>query len=244
MELDPRPTDLHAWSPGAPGSSGRETERAVRLRRGLRVLREERDVIEVVLDIGISLDEPQPDALSSDVEVRGAVAATLDRHLARQLVERRAETRDTERDVLQRTAFARPVGIAERDLSATRVRPEQREPVGAFDDMHADVGGNEIRDGVAVRNPVGDMIELRGVHALDGTHRAPGYASSTCVRRPPAGAAPSTSASGLRSPSASPRCRAAPSCGLSAGSCLRGAPRGGPTRCRAWSSWTPSSSRR
>src|SRR3954453_12932282 len=206
MELDPRPADLDARSPRAAGSSRLETERGVLLGRRFRILREEGDVIEVVLNVGVCLDEPEPDAFAADVEIRGAVAGALDWNFAGELVERRVETRDTERDVLQRTPVARPFGVEQRDLPATRIRAEQREPVGAVDDMHADVGRDEVRDGVAVRDPVGDVIELRGVHSLDGTRRVPGYASST-RGRPRAEAPLSTSANDLRSPSASPRCR-------------------------------------
>ena len=45
---------------------------------------------------------------------------------------------DAEGDVLQRALLARAVRVEERELAPARVEADQREPVGALDDVHAE----------------------------------------------------------------------------------------------------------
>src|SRR5262249_22820674 len=73
MKLDPGTADFDARRAGPTGRSGVEAERDVLAGGFLRVAREERDVVEVVLDVGLGLDETEPDAFAADVEVDGAV---------------------------------------------------------------------------------------------------------------------------------------------------------------------------
>ena len=70
-------------------------------------------MVEVVLDLGLRLDEPQPQALV-DVEVRSAVRP-LDVDGVKSL-QRCLEIVDAKRYVLQRTPLPRPLGLKERQL--------------------------------------------------------------------------------------------------------------------------------
>jgi hypothetical protein len=107
---------------------GVEPELDVLVSRPLRIGRDQRDVVEVVLDLGRRLDESHADAVS-EVEV-----------CARAVRKRRAgglEIGDPQGDVLERAALARAFGLEERQLSVARVRPDEREPLGPIDDVHA-----------------------------------------------------------------------------------------------------------
>src|SRR5581483_317151 len=177
MELDERAPDFDARCSGRPRRDRLEAERPVRVGRRRRVAREERDMVEVVVEVGRRLDEAESYALGADVEVRLTVARPLERESVGQRRTGALELGDAQGDVLQRTALARAFGVEERQLAAPRVGSEQRELVGAVDHVHAEVPGQELRDRVAVGEPVRDVVELRRIHAADGTHPAPGYAS-------------------------------------------------------------------
>ena len=118
-------------------------------------------MVEVVLDLGLRLDEPEPQALV-DVEVRSAVRP-LDVD-AVQSLQRRLEIVDAKRYVLQRTPLPGPFGLEEGQLAASRVRADKRELVGALDDVHREPLGREVRDPLAVRDPEGDVIQSLGPH--------------------------------------------------------------------------------
>ena len=62
-------------------------------------------------------------------------------------------------DVLQRSRLARARRLEERQLSAPSVPPDQREPVGPLDHVHAELLHGEIGDHVALRDPERDVIE-------------------------------------------------------------------------------------
>src|SRR5664279_6137140 len=98
VELDPRSADLDARSAGRPGRSRREAELSVRRRRLLRIRGEEGDVVEVVLDVGRGLDEPEPHAFGQ-LEVRLAVARAIELEACRQLRQCGGEAGDAERNV-------------------------------------------------------------------------------------------------------------------------------------------------
>jgi hypothetical protein len=119
---------------------------------------------------------PEAHAFCADVEVRLSRARTLDVDPAGQLGERRVEIGDAQRNMLQRTALPWTLSREERELAPPRVRAEQRELVGLVDHVHPEVRREEVRDGLALREPVRDMVELRRVHAEDGTQRGMGYA--------------------------------------------------------------------
>ena len=161
------------------------------------------------------------------VEVGLAVAGAVDRQAVAEIPGRLVEARDSQRDVLERAGLARPLGREQRQLPAARVRADERERVGAVDDVHADALRDEVRDRVALGHPEGDVVERLGRHAGQDNDAA------TSCGRLRAEAAACSSSSGPRFPSAWPRCRAAPSCGPRSLRARSGARRGGPTRCPA-----------
>src|SRR4051812_40969662 len=115
VKLDPRAAGLDTRRARRTGRRRAEPERAVLARGLFRALREERDMVEVVLDVGLGLDEPEAHALGADVEVAIRVASALDVEAGRECAKRGVETRDAEGDVLQGAAFARAFGVEERD---------------------------------------------------------------------------------------------------------------------------------
>ena len=118
-------------------------------------------MVEVVLDLGLRLDETEPQPFE-DVEVRSTVRP-LDVDGVQSL-QRRLEVVDAKRYVLQRTPLPRPLGLEERQLAAPRVRADECELVGALDDVHREPLGREVRDPLAVRDPEGDVIQGLGPH--------------------------------------------------------------------------------
>src|SRR5207247_2283085 len=95
-----------------------------------RACREEGNVVEVVLDVRLSLDEPEPQPFEH-VEERGAVLAVdLD---PLEAAERLPQVADTQRDVLESPSLPRPFLCEERQLAAARVCADERELVGALD---------------------------------------------------------------------------------------------------------------
>ena len=163
MELDPGPAHLHARTPGRAGRRGTEPERAVLRRRRLGIGGAERDVVEVVVEVGVCLDETERDAFCQ-LEVRLALAPPLDVEAFGQLGQRALEIAHPEGDVLERTALPRRVGGEERQLPAPRVGADERERIGPVDHVHPEMRDRKARDGVAVREPVGDVIESFRVH--------------------------------------------------------------------------------
>ena len=134
-----------------------EPVRAPRLRGRLGQRREERDVVEVVVDSVSPSTSPSRSALV-EVEVDAAVLARR-RPVLGQLAERGREVVDPERDVPERAALARPLGVEERQLAAARVGADERERVRALDDVHAEVLRHEVGDAVALGHPEGDVVE-------------------------------------------------------------------------------------
>ena len=163
MELDEGAADLDTVGAGRAGIGRVEAERDVRLGRGCRVGRVERDMVEVELDLGRRLDQAQAEALG-DVEVGLAVARPLDLDVLGEVGERVLDVGDAQRHVLERAALAGPFLGEERQLAAARVGSDQGERVGAIDDVHADAAGDEVRDAVAVRDPEGDVVEGLRLH--------------------------------------------------------------------------------
>src|SRR5439155_3696720 len=122
----------------------------------LRVTRVERDVVEVVVDVGRRLDEadanafPELDLVSVSVGQEAACAF---------------EIRNAERDMLDGPAIPRALRREERQLAATGVRPDEREVLLRVDDVHAEVLGREVDQRVPVRHPEGDVVQCLRLHA-------------------------------------------------------------------------------
>ena len=66
--------------------------------------------------------------------------------------------------MLERAAFPRPVGGEERQLPAPRVCADERERIRPVDHVHPEVRDRKARDGVAIREPVGHVVEGLRVH--------------------------------------------------------------------------------
>jgi len=69
-------------------------------------------VVEVVVDVGLPLDEPESKSLV-EVEIGLALARLLDREVFRQLRDRRPQVGYAEADVLERAALTRPFSLEE-----------------------------------------------------------------------------------------------------------------------------------
>ena len=157
VELDERAADLDPRL-----VLGREPELLVLLSGLLRRCGEERHVVEVVLDVGLTLDETEPQALGH-VEVGAAVLAGHVEPVEQ--AERLLEVGDAKRDVLERAPLARALFGEERQLAPASVRPDQRELVRSLDDVHREPLGHEVRDPVAVGDPERDVVESLGPHS-------------------------------------------------------------------------------
>ena len=120
-------------------------------------------MVEVVVEVGLGLDEPERDALCQ-LEVRLALAPPLDLEVVGQLSKRALEVADAQRDVLERPTFPRSVGREECQLPAACIGADERERVRPVDHVHPEVADGEIRDGIAVGEPVGDVVEGLRVH--------------------------------------------------------------------------------
>jgi hypothetical protein len=94
-----------------------------------------------------------------------ALAASLDLEAVRERRESPLEITHAQRDVLERAAIPRSVGREERQLPPPRVRTHERERVRPVDHVHPEMGHREVRDRIAVREPVGDVVEGLRVHA-------------------------------------------------------------------------------
>ena len=126
-------------------------------------------MVEVVVDVGGSLDETESYAALGEVEVRLALPRTVDLEVRRQPRKRTGQVGDAERDVTKRSALSRALRVEQRDLAAARVRSEQREPLRPVDDVHAEIRRDELSECVSAGDPVRDVVELRRLHDLDGT---------------------------------------------------------------------------
>ena len=109
------------------------------------------------------LDEADRDAFA-ELEVRLALAPALDLEALRQSGERLLEIVHAQRDVLERAALPRTVRGEERELPAPRVGADERERVRPVDHVHPEMRNRKARDGVAIREPVGDVVEGLRVH--------------------------------------------------------------------------------
>ena len=65
---------------------------------------------------------------------------------------------------LERAALPYAVCVEERQLAAAGVAPDEREVVGPLDLVHAAAADQDVREGVAVRRPDGDVVERLRVH--------------------------------------------------------------------------------
>ena len=128
MELDERAADLDPRL-----VLGREAEIRVGGRGLLRALREQRDVVEVVVHVGLALDDAQAQTLG-DVEVgaRRLPGRRRDHRALRELL--RGRSRGTRRASAPRARAAPP----RRRGSACRAgrRPHERELLSPLDDVH------------------------------------------------------------------------------------------------------------
>src|SRR5207249_1261439 len=162
-------------------------------------------------DVSRSLDELHAHALTKLELAVGQVSLRL------------LEIGDSERDVLERALLARPLGREERQLSAPRVRADERERVLLVDHVHADVLRQQIDDRLAVGDPEGDVIQGLGPHAA----RVPtAYLSTACGSRPHAAAAACSSGTDQERSAAWPRCTVALSSGPSVAGSRNGGRRG------------------
>src|SRR5918994_1547380 len=177
MELDESAGDFDARRPGFTGLRRVEAVVAVPRSRLVGVGGEERDVVEVVVGLSRGLDEPDPDVVT-EVEERHPVLP-LDPKVVRKLGQRRVEVVHAQRHVLQRTAFARRFRVEERQLPLQRIATDEGEAIGALDNVHPDVVGEEARDAIAVLQPESDVIESLGAHGV-GKDSYPTPCRGTC----------------------------------------------------------------
>jgi hypothetical protein len=140
---------------------GSESELRIAPRRLLGARREEGHVVEVVLDVRLRLDEAEAKPLLN-VEVHAAVLAIdVD---AVEPAQRGLQVADPQRNVFQRPTLAWPFGVEQRQLAASSVGPDERELVRLLDHVHREPVGDELRDGVAIRDPKRDVVESLGPH--------------------------------------------------------------------------------
>ena len=141
-QLEVRAADLQ------PAVAGRrEAERLPLLGRLSRIRRDDRDVVEVELRIGVGLDQHDLEPLA---EVDGRVAAVERRH--------------AQADPSERPALPRPVCVEERELAAARIGAEQREAVGLLDHAHAEPLDRRLGHQAAVCDPERNVIESPWIH--------------------------------------------------------------------------------
>jgi hypothetical protein len=178
VELDERAGDFDARRTGV----GRRClgEAVVSIPRGrfLRIGREQRDVVEVVVRVGLRLDEADVNVVT-EVEERRPVLS-LDRKIVRKLRECRVEVVDAQRNVLQRAALPRPFRFEEGQLALACVSADPGEALGALAHVHADVVGEEVRDPIAVFEPESDVVESLWAHGA-GKDSYPTPCRETCI---------------------------------------------------------------
>ena len=88
--------------------------------------------------------------------------------------ERLVEVEDAQAHACENAWIALSLGGEERQLAATGVRSDERELVRAVDHVHADVGGEEVRELVAVLDPEGHVVERLDLHRAEVTHTPQG----------------------------------------------------------------------
>jgi hypothetical protein len=150
VELDEGPADLDAG-----GAVRREAVAHVVARGRLGSGRPERDVVEVVLDVGRRLDEGEGDALGDLEDLRRAVG---------KLGTGGREVGDPQADMLERTLLTRAFGVEERQLATAGVASDQREVVLAGDHVHPQMPFEEGGDRIAVGDPERDVVECLRLH--------------------------------------------------------------------------------
>ena len=138
-------------------------------------------MIEVVVEVGLALDEAEHQPLGRG-DQHDAVVAALELELRGQLRERRLEVADAQDDGDERARLARAFGREQGQLEAARVGADEGELLGALDDVHPEVLAGEIGDRVPVGDPERDVVERVdgqwGGHSLHATHRARATMSS------------------------------------------------------------------
>ena len=115
-------------------------------------------MVEVVVEVGLALHEPELEALGR-VEQDDAVVAALELQPVGQPGDRRLEVVHAQDHGDERAGFARALGVEQRQLAAAGVGADEGELLGALDDVHAEVVAGEAGDGVAVGDPQGDVVQ-------------------------------------------------------------------------------------
>ncbi len=157
VELDVRAGDLHPRRPARAGVGGVEPEPLPLARRPLGIGREERDVVEVEVEVGRMLDD-------------------ADREARLDLLERLRAGRRPQRHVLQRALLPLVRRLEQRQLPAPRVDADERELLVAVDHVHPVRPLAMCGECVPVLHPDCDVVERLRVHA--GTVPISGGATS------------------------------------------------------------------
>ena len=113
-------------------------------------------MVEVVLDLGLRLDEADPEAVADLEPLLVPVRQRLDRLV---------EARDAQPDLGQRPGLAPRRLCEQRQLAVAGVRADEREPLRALDDVHPEMRHREVRDRVTVFDPERHMVEPLELHA-------------------------------------------------------------------------------
>src|SRR5207302_8584375 len=142
-----RAADLDARITGGGRKRRIEAVTLVRFRRQRGIGREERDVVEVVLAVGRSLDQP-------DAHVLAEIELVLLRQLG-----------NAQRDVLEGSRLTRTFGAEQRQLPASSIGTDEREVLLPVDDVHPEIRRQEFGDRLPVRQPEGDVVQSLGLHA-------------------------------------------------------------------------------
>jgi hypothetical protein len=129
----------------------------------------ERDVVEVVGDPVLGDDERKRDPLGA-VELDSAFLRSLDGEVRRELGQRLVEVEHPQADSCERAGRALGLGGEQRQLATAGIGPDERELVGAVDDMHAHPVDEELRQFVPVADPEGDVVQRLDLHTAQTTH--------------------------------------------------------------------------
>ena len=126
VELDERAADLDARRAGGLARRGSRA-RAYFVGRLLGRVRPERDVIEVVVDLGRRLDEARAASPRATSKYASALARPLDLRAVELARARRRGSSTRSATCFERPALARALGLEQRQLPAPRVRADERE---------------------------------------------------------------------------------------------------------------------